>query len=357
MSGNRRESALKRHRSAVSLADPSGRLGSCRRRTRTRPAALRRRRTTTISVFLPRRPRRRVSPRAHPGGGRLGLRTCLPPAWPWKGYAMLRSWIMPVTAATILSVGTIGVVSIASAAPRNQPDITTAQTFTVLAHATNFKMINLDGKDIGPGDYAVERPSSAGERRRPQPSSTSAPTRPPRKASGSSTRRRSPRSPCASPSCRRGMSRPQSTPSRSSTTSPGWDSLSGGSRREKPGTLGRSDPANPDFWIFAGLTRAPTHNGRHAAADPRLHDQELQGVGYPYLRYPVQATSALGNLAVSLCPSVNRAVRTCATREQDPSIPPLTCEFPGSVGSITPRPGSPTAITWPGTRRGRPTYG
>jgi hypothetical protein len=64
-------------------------------------------------------------------------------------------------------------------------------------------------------------------------------------------------SPCASPSCRRGMSRPQSTPSRSSTTSPGWDSLSGGSRREKPGTLGRSDPANPDFWIFAGLTRAP----------------------------------------------------------------------------------------------------
>jgi hypothetical protein len=165
-------------------------------------------------------------------------------------------------------------------------------------------------------------------------------------------------SPCASPSCRRGMSRPQSTPSRSSTTSLGWDSLSGGSRREKPGTLGRSDPANPDFWIFAGLTRAPTHNGRHAAADPRLHDQELQGVGYPYLRYPVQATSALRNLAVSLCPSVNRAVRTCATREQDPSIPPLTCEFPGSVGSrITPRPGSPTAITWPGTRRGSPTYG
>jgi hypothetical protein len=182
--------------------------------------------------------------------------------------------------------------------------------------------------------------------------------RPPRKASGSSMRRRSPTSPCASPSCRRGMSRPQSTPARSSTTSPGWDSLSGGSRREKPGTLGRSDPANSDFWIFAGLTRAPTDNGRHAAADPRLHDQELQGVGYPYLRYPVQVTSALRNLAVSLCPSVNRAVRTCATREQDPSIPPLTCEFPGSVGSrVTPRPGSPTAITWPGTRRGSLTYG
>jgi hypothetical protein len=32
--------------------------------------------------------------------------------------------------------------------------------------------------------------------------------------------------------------------------------------------------------------------------------------------------------------------------------------FPESVGSrITPRPGSPTAITWPGTRRGSPTYG
>ena len=70
---------------------------------------------------------------------------------------MRRSWTVFVTAATILSLGTIGVVSIASAAPRNQPDITTAQTFTVLAHATNFKMINVDGKDIGPGDYAVER--------------------------------------------------------------------------------------------------------------------------------------------------------------------------------------------------------
>jgi hypothetical protein len=32
--------------------------------------------------------------------------------------------------------------------------------------------------------------------------------------------------------------------------------------------------------------------------------------------------------------------------------------FPESVGSrITPRPGSPTAITWPGTRRGSSTYG
>jgi hypothetical protein len=70
---------------------------------------------------------------------------------------MRRSWIVLVTAAAILSLGMIGVVSIASAAPSNQPDITTAQTFTVLAHATNFKMINVDGKDIGPGDYVVER--------------------------------------------------------------------------------------------------------------------------------------------------------------------------------------------------------
>jgi hypothetical protein len=37
---------------------------------------------------------------------------------------------------------------------------------------------------------------------------------------------------------------------------PGWDSLSDGSRREKPETLGRSDPTNPDFWTFAGPTRA-----------------------------------------------------------------------------------------------------
>jgi len=70
---------------------------------------------------------------------------------------MRRSWIVLVTTAAILSLSTIAVVSIASAMPRNQPDITTAQTFTVLAHATNFKMINVDGKDIGPGDYAVER--------------------------------------------------------------------------------------------------------------------------------------------------------------------------------------------------------
>jgi hypothetical protein len=71
---------------------------------------------------------------------------------------MRRSWIVLVTAATILSLGMIGVVSIASAAPNTQPDITTAQTFTILAHATNFKPINVDGSDPnGPGDYAVER--------------------------------------------------------------------------------------------------------------------------------------------------------------------------------------------------------
>jgi hypothetical protein len=70
---------------------------------------------------------------------------------------MRRSWIILVTVAAILSLGMIGVVSIASAAPRNQPDITTTQTLTVLAHATNFKQINVDGKGIGPGDYAVER--------------------------------------------------------------------------------------------------------------------------------------------------------------------------------------------------------
>ena len=39
----------------------------------------------------------------------------------------------------------------------SRPGITTARTFTVLAHATGFKMINVDGKGIGPGDYVVER--------------------------------------------------------------------------------------------------------------------------------------------------------------------------------------------------------
>ena len=70
---------------------------------------------------------------------------------------MHRFRTLVVTTAVILSLATMAVMSIASATPNNQPDITTAQTFTVLAHATNFKMINVDGEDIGPGDYLVER--------------------------------------------------------------------------------------------------------------------------------------------------------------------------------------------------------
>jgi hypothetical protein len=70
---------------------------------------------------------------------------------------MRRSWIVLVSAAVILSIATMGVMATAAATPTSQPDITTAQTFTVLAHATNFQMINVDGKDIGPGDYLVER--------------------------------------------------------------------------------------------------------------------------------------------------------------------------------------------------------
>jgi hypothetical protein len=70
---------------------------------------------------------------------------------------MRRSWTVVVTAAVIVSLATVAVVPIASATPANQPDITTAQTFTVLADATNFQLINVDGKDIGPGDYMVER--------------------------------------------------------------------------------------------------------------------------------------------------------------------------------------------------------
>lgn len=68
---------------------------------------------------------------------------------------MRRSWTVPV-AAVIGSLAAFGVTSIASAAP-SRPDITTAQAFTVLAHATNFKMINVGSKGIGPGDYVVER--------------------------------------------------------------------------------------------------------------------------------------------------------------------------------------------------------
>jgi hypothetical protein len=70
---------------------------------------------------------------------------------------MRRSWIVLVSAAVVLTLATVGVVSAASATNHAQPDITTAQTFTVLAHATNFKAINVDGKDFGTGDYLVER--------------------------------------------------------------------------------------------------------------------------------------------------------------------------------------------------------
>jgi hypothetical protein len=70
---------------------------------------------------------------------------------------MHRSRTLLVTTAAILSLATMAVMSIASATPNTQPDITTAQTFTVVASATNFKMVNVDGKDIGPGDYLVER--------------------------------------------------------------------------------------------------------------------------------------------------------------------------------------------------------
>jgi hypothetical protein len=70
---------------------------------------------------------------------------------------MRRSWTVLAVAAAV-SLAAFGVTSIASAAPAaSQPDITTARTFTVLAHGTNFKMINVGGKGIGPGDYAVER--------------------------------------------------------------------------------------------------------------------------------------------------------------------------------------------------------
>jgi hypothetical protein len=70
---------------------------------------------------------------------------------------MRRYLTVLVTAAVTLSLATIGVVSIASAAPNNQLDSTMAQTLTVLAHATDFEMVNVNGKEIGPGDYLVER--------------------------------------------------------------------------------------------------------------------------------------------------------------------------------------------------------
>ena len=62
-----------------------------------------------------------------------------------------------VPAAAILVLATIGLMSIAAASPKATPDITTAQTFTVLAHATNFLPVDVGSKGFGPGDYAVER--------------------------------------------------------------------------------------------------------------------------------------------------------------------------------------------------------
>jgi hypothetical protein len=81
----------------------------------------------------------------------------LPAVPPAKEPAMRRSWTVLVITAVILSLATVAVVPIASAIPATQPDIATAPTFTVLANATNFQMINVDGHDIGPGDYMVER--------------------------------------------------------------------------------------------------------------------------------------------------------------------------------------------------------
>jgi hypothetical protein len=70
---------------------------------------------------------------------------------------MRRSWTVLGAAAVALLLAVVGVTAAASAAPASRPDITTARTFTVVAHATNFKLINVDGKGIGPGDYVVER--------------------------------------------------------------------------------------------------------------------------------------------------------------------------------------------------------
>jgi hypothetical protein len=71
---------------------------------------------------------------------------------------MPRFWkLLLVPATAILVLATIGLVSIAAATPKATPDITTAQTFTVLAHATNFLPIDVGAKGFGPGDYAVER--------------------------------------------------------------------------------------------------------------------------------------------------------------------------------------------------------
>jgi hypothetical protein len=67
---------------------------------------------------------------------------------------MRATWAV-LSTAILVPLAAVGVTSIASAAPTSRPDSSAAQTFTVLAHATNFKMINVDGKGIGPG--VVER--------------------------------------------------------------------------------------------------------------------------------------------------------------------------------------------------------
>ena len=66
------------------------------------------------------------------------------------------SWTVLI-AAVLVSLAAFGVTSIASAAPTSQPDITTAQTFTVLAHATNFKRINVDGKGVVSVDESASK--------------------------------------------------------------------------------------------------------------------------------------------------------------------------------------------------------
>jgi hypothetical protein len=48
-------------------------------------------------------------------------------------------------------------VSLPTVQPRPRPGIITARTFTVLAHATSFTMMNVGGKGIGPGDYVAEQ--------------------------------------------------------------------------------------------------------------------------------------------------------------------------------------------------------
>jgi hypothetical protein len=70
---------------------------------------------------------------------------------------MRRFWNIIIPTAASLILTSIGLGSIAAATPKATPVITLARDFTVFAHATNFKPIDVDGKGFGPGDYAVER--------------------------------------------------------------------------------------------------------------------------------------------------------------------------------------------------------